>query len=128
MKLLISILLLSFCWCPVSFSQIATYSDKCKLIKELLDTADQKFFNFGNLAVDSSITILDVDLLLGECSITRVGSIKLNIIISGEEYDRVKKEGIFSASNMQKNYFILTRHFKGASGFGIFHPVSNGMC
>ncbi|WP_276133969.1 hypothetical protein [Polluticoccus soli] len=124
-KFSLFLVLFVFAW-SASYSQRAEYSDKCELVHNLLDSADQTFFDFSDGAKDSSITILDVNGVLKECSMNTVGNLKLIIINSGEEVERIRKQGIFSAARRQNSYVFTKERLGELTGFRVFHPVSNG--
>lgn len=114
---------------PIVLGQSKVYVDQCKLIRDLINAANKSFFNFQKMAHDSTITILDVNHILKDCTIESFGQVRVIIINSGEQIDKIKKEGIFSLSTRRKDLFIFTKELlNNLTGFRIFYPKSNGDC
>jgi hypothetical protein len=110
-----------------SYSQKLKYQNKCDLVRNLLDSADRTFFKFSHLSKDSTITILDIDSMLTECSINLIGGVHVIIVNSGAEVEKIKRDGIFAASKKPKDLFIFTKkQVNELIGFRIYHPRSNG--
>jgi hypothetical protein len=111
------------------YAQKKVYTGQCKLIKDLVDSADKSFFNFQSRAYHSSITILDVNKLLNGCLPDSIGQVKLLIIDSGAEIDKIKKDGIFSIHTKRSDLFIFTKeHLNNITGFRMYNPASSGDC
>ena len=121
----ILVILCVFCY-NVAFSQKSRYSNQCELIRNLLDTADQTFFRFAEVAGDSTITLLDINGVLTECSINTIGGRKINVVNSGAEVAKVKKEGIFRMARRRYVFIFTKEHLDQLTGFRIFYPNSGG--
>ena len=127
MRNLLFLFLCIFCFSTISFSQKTEYSNKCDLVKDLLDSADFDFFIYANKTQDSTITILDINGILTECNINLIRGVKVILINSGSEVEKIRKESIFSASTEGSNIFVFlkTRRNK-LTQFMLYHPKSNG--
>jgi hypothetical protein len=111
------------------YGQRKDYIDQCILVRDLIDTADKTFFYFQKTTADSTITILDVNNILTDCLIDLFSKAKVKIINSGEDVEKIRKEGIFSSPTNRTDLFVFTRErLNNLTGFRIFHPRSNGSC
>jgi hypothetical protein len=111
------------------YGQKKNYANQCILVRDLIDTADKTFFNFQKIFPDSSITILDINNILTECLIDSLAKVKVKVVNSGEDVERIKKEGIFSSPKNRKDLFVFTKEqLDNLTGYRIFHPRSNGSC
>lgn len=112
-----------------SYAQRASYADQCKLVQDLFEIAAKTFFDFPRMTNDSPMVILDVDNILISCFKDSFGALRINLISSGIEFEKVQKESIFSAQTNRRNFFIFTKEsLYGLTGFRIFHPMSGGQC
>jgi hypothetical protein len=112
-----------------AYGQRKDYINQCILVRDLIDTADQAFFNFQKISSDSTITILDVNNILTDCLINLFGKVKVKVVNLGKDVEKIKKEGIFSSPTNRKDLFVFTKERLGnLTGFRIFHPRSNGSC
>jgi len=121
------VLLIALCISNDARCQKIRFSTECDIIKDLLDSADQTFYNLKKVAVDSSVSIIDISGLLASCSINNVNGVNLIIINSGKEFEDIKKGDIFKASSLKRDYFVLTKNnSNGIIGYRLYHRMSNG--
>lgn len=112
----------------VACAQKQVYTDECELVRHLLDSADKRFFNFGDDTKNTSITIMDIDSLLTRCAIEKVNDIKVMAVNSGSVVEKVRKHGIFSARGAEvHSYVLIKRDVDSMTGYSVYHPRSNGI-
>ena len=112
----------------VAYAQKPVYTDECELVRQLLDSADRRFFNFGDDTKNASITILDIDSLLTKCAIGKINDVKVVIVNSGSVVEKVRKHGIFSARGSEvQTYVLLKKNVDSMTGYSVYHPRSNGI-
>ncbi len=111
------------------YGQKKEYVSQCVLVRDFIYIADKTFFNFQEISLDSTITILDINNILTDCLIDSLGKVKVKVVNSGDDLEKVKREGIFSSPTNSKVLFVFTKEQLGnLTGFRIFHPRSNGSC
>lgn len=126
MKYFIVQLILVF-HCSFTYAQKPVYTDECELVRQLLDSADKRFFNFGDDTKNTSITILDIDSLLTKCAIGKVNHVKVVVVNSGSMVEKVRKHDIFSARGVEvQTYVLLKKNVDSMTGYSVYHPRSNG--
>lgn len=126
--LFVALITISYFQTPL-YAQRPSYIDQCKLVQDLLDTASNTFFDFPGITHDSDIVILDVNNILVNCFKDSIEQLRIILINAGPEFEKVKKEGIFSAQTAKRNFFVFTKEYlNGLTGFRIYHPMSSGSC
>src|SRR5690606_32333571 len=109
-------------------AQKPVYTDECELVRQLLDSADKRFFNFSDNTKNASIPILDIDSLLTKCAIGKINDVKVVVVSSGSIVDKVRKHDIFSARGAEVHtYVLLKKNVDSMTGYSVYHPRSNGI-
>ncbi len=122
------IVLILVCHCSFTYAQKPVYTDECELVRQLLDSADRRFFNFSSDTKDASITILDIDSLLTRCAIGKINDVKVVVVSSGSVVEKVRKHDIFSARGAEVHtYVLIKRDVDSMTGYSVYHPRSNGI-
>jgi hypothetical protein len=128
MKSIIITLLSVIPYSSFTYAQKPVYTDECELVRQLLDSADRRFFNFGDDTKNASITILDIDSLLTKCAIGKINDVKVVVVNSGSMVEKVRKHDIFSARGSEvQTYVLLKRNVDSMTGYSVYHPRSNGI-
>ncbi len=117
--LLIPLLIIS----GLLFSQDKSDKVICDYFYEFFQS--QKTIDFLQSKKDSLIVAYDADSILTKCGINSWGNKRLTVITSGENINKLKKDGIFAGLNDTTKFIIVSKNtIEELTYYRVFMPRS----